>query len=59
MDLFTCLALGFMVALAYAVGEYVGKERRLPEITEVVLKNLEKDGVIKVIGDEVVPGDKK
>ena len=63
MDIFTSLALGSLVALAYAVGEYTGRKRREREIHEKIIDNmlreLRQDHVIEMIGNDIFAGSKK
>ena len=54
MDLFTGLIYGFIVALAYGVGEFVGTRKREREIAAKIvdnmLKELQQDHVLEMIG---------
>ena len=63
MDLFTAFIFGFIVALAYAVGEYTGRKRREREIHEKIIDNmlreLRQDHVIEMIGNDIFAGTKK
>ena len=63
MDLFTAFTLGFLVALAYAVGEYTGRKRREREIAAKIvdnmLKELQQDHVLEMIGNDIFAGTKK
>tara|TARA_A100001011_G_scaffold351575_1_gene391766 strand:+ start:352 stop:567 length:216 start_codon:yes stop_codon:yes gene_type:complete len=63
MDIFTSLALGSLVAIAYAVGEYTGRKRREREIHEKIIDNmlreLRQDHVIEMIGNDIFAGSKK
>ena len=63
MDLFTAFIFGFIVALAYAVGEYTGRRRREREIHEKIIDNmlreLRQDHVIEMIGNDIFAGSKK
>jgi len=63
MDLFTAFIFGFIVALAYAVGEYTGRRRREREIHEKIIDNmlreLRQDHVIEMIGNDIFAGTKK
>ena len=63
MDLFTAFTLGFLVALAYAVGEYTGRKRREREIAAKIvdnmLKELQQDHILEMIGNDIFAGTKK
>ena len=63
MDFITSFALGFLVALAYAVGEYTGRRRREHEIhakiIDNMLKELQQDHVVEMIGNDIFAGTKK
>ena len=63
MDIFTSFALGSLVALAYAIGEYTGRKRREREIHEKIIDNmlreLRQDHVIEMIGNDIFAGSKK
>ena len=63
MDIFTSLALGSLVAIAYAVGEYTGRRRREHEIHAKVIENmlreLRQDHIIEMIGNDIFAGTKK
>ena len=63
MDLFTAFIFGFIVALAYAVGEYTGRRRREHEIhakiIDKMLKELQQDHIIEMIGNDIFAGTKK
>ena len=63
MDLFTAFSLGCLVALAYAVGEYTGRRRREHEIhakiIDSMLKELQQDHVVQMIGNDIFAGSKK
>jgi len=63
MDFTTALALGFLVALAYMVGEFTGRRRREREIHAKVIDNmlreLRQDHVIEMIGNDIFAGSKK
>ena len=63
MDLFTAFTLGCLVALAYAVGEYTGRRRREHEIhakiIDSMLKELQQDHVVQMIGNDIFAGSKK
>ena len=63
MDFFTSFVLGFLVALAYAVGEYTGRRRREHEIhakiIDKMLKELQQDHVVEMIGNDIFAGTKK
>ena len=57
------LAFGILVALAYVVGEYTGRRRREREvnakIVENMLKELQQDHVLEMIGNDIFAGTKK
>ena len=63
MDMFTAFIFGFLVALAYAVGEYTGRKRREKEIhmkiIDNMLRELRQDHVIEMIGNDIFAGSKK
>ena len=63
MDLFTAFLFGFIVALAYAVGEYTGRRRREHEIhakiIDKMLKELQQDHIVEMIGNDIFAGTKK
>lgn len=63
MDIFTSFILGSLVALAYAVGEYTGRRRREHEIhakiIDKMLKELQQDHVVEMIGNDIFAGTKK
>ena len=63
MDIFTAFIFGFLVSLAYAVGEYTGRKRREREIHEKIIDNmlreLRQDHVIEMIGNDIFAGSKK
>ena len=63
MDMLTSLALGFLVALAYMVGEYTGRKKREKEIhTKIIentLKELQQDHILEMIGNDIFAGTKK
>ena len=63
MDLFTAFIFGFIVAIAYAVGEYTGRRRREHEIhakiIDKMLKELQQDHVLEMIGNDIFAGSKK
>ena len=63
MDMFTAFIFGFLVALAYAVGEYTGRKRREREIHEKIIDNmlreLRQDHIIEMIGNDIFAGSKK
>jgi len=63
MDLFTAFTLGCLVALAYAVGEYTGRRRREHEIhakiIDKMLKELQQDHIVEMIGNDIFAGTKK
>ena len=63
MDIFSSFILGFLVALAYAVGEYTGRRRREKEIhmkiIDNMLRELRQDHVIEMIGNDIFAGSKK
>ena len=63
MDLFTAFIFGFIVALAYAVGEYTGRRRREHEIhakiIDKMLKELQQDHIVEMIGNDIFAGTKK
>ena len=63
MDLFTAFTLGCLVALAYAVGEYTGRRRREHEIhakiIDNMLKELQQDHIVEMIGNDIFAGTKK
>ena len=63
MDIFTAFIFGFLVSLAYAVGEYTGRKRREREIHEKIIDNmlreLRQDHVIEMIGNDIFAGTKK
>ena len=63
MDIFTSFILGFLVALAYAVGEYTGRRRREKEIhmkiIDKMLRELQQDHVVEMIGNDIFAGTKK
>ena len=63
MDLFTAFIFGFIVAIAYAVGEYTGRRRREHEIhakiIDKMLKELQQDHVVEMIGNDIFAGTKK
>ena len=63
MDIFTSFILGSLVAIAYAVGEYTGRRRREHEIhakiIDKMLKELQQDHVVEMIGNDIFAGTKK
>ena len=63
MDFITAFTLGFLVALAYGVGEYTGRKRREREIHAKVIDNmlneLRQDHIIEMIGNDIFAGSKK
>ena len=63
MDLFTAFIFGFIVALAYAFGEYTGRRRREHEIhakiIDKMLKELQQDHIVEMIGNDIFAGTKK
>ena len=63
MDIFTAFIFGFLVSLAYAVGEYTGRKRREKEIhmkiIDNMLRELRQDHVIEMIGNDIFAGSKK
>jgi len=63
MDVLTSLALGFLVALAYGVGEFVGTRKREREIAAKIvdnmLKELQQDHILEMIGNDIFAGTKK
>ena len=63
MDIFTSFILGSLVALAYAVGEYTGRRRREHEIhakiIDKMLKELQQDHIVEMIGNDIFAGTKK
>ena len=63
MDIFTSFILGFLVALAYAVGEYTGRRRREKEIhmkiIDKMLRELQQDHIVEMIGNDIFAGTKK
>ena len=63
MDLFTGLIYSFIVALAYGVGEFVGTRKREREIAAKIvdnmLKELQQDHVLEMIGNDIFAGTKK
>ena len=63
MDMLTAFIFGFLVALAYAVGEYTGRKRREREIHEKIIDNmlreLRQDHVIEMICNDIFAGTKK
>ena len=63
MDLFTAFIFGFIVALAYAVGEYTGRRRREHEIhakiIDKMLKELQQYHIVEMIGNDIFAGTKK
>ena len=63
MDLFTAFIFGSVVALAYAIGEYTGRRRREHEIhakiIDKMLKELQQDHVVEMIGNDIFAGTKK
>ena len=63
MDLFTAFIFGFIVALAYAVGEYTGRRRREHEIhakiIDKMLIELQQDHIVEMIGNDIFAGTKK
>ena len=63
MDFITAFTLGFLVALAYGVGEYTGRKRREREIAAKIvdnmLKELQQDHVLEMIGNDIFAGSKK
>ena len=63
MDFITAFTLGFLVALAYGVGEYTGRKRREREIAAKIvdnmLKELQQDHILEMIGNDIFAGTKK
>ena len=63
MDIFTAFIFGFLVSLAYAVGEYTGRKRREKEIhmkiIDNMLRELRQDHIIEMIGNDIFAGSKK
>ena len=63
MDLFTAFIFGSVVALAYAIGEYTGRRRREHEIhakiIDKMLKELQQDHIVEMIGNDIFAGTKK
>ena len=63
MDIFTSFILGSLVALAYGVGEFVGTRKREREIAAKIvdnmLKELQQDHVLEMIGNDIFAGTKK
>ncbi len=63
MDLFTAFIFGSVVAVAYAIGEYTGRRRREHEIhakiIDKMLKELQQDHVVEMIGNDIFAGTKK
>ena len=63
MDILTSFALGILVALAYGVGEFVGTRKREREIAAKIvdnmLKELQQDHVLEMIGNDIFAGTKK
>ena len=63
MDIFTSFILGSLVAIAYAVGEYTGRKRREHEIhakiIDKMLKELQQDHIVEMIGNDIFAGTKK
>ena len=57
------IGFGMIVALAYVVGEYTGRRRREREvnakIVENMLKELQQDHVLEMIGNDIFAGTKK
>ena len=63
MDILTSFVLGILVALAYGVGEFVGTRKREREIAAKIvdnmLKELQQDHVLEMIGNDIFAGTKK
>ncbi len=63
MDLLKAFIFGSLVALAYVVGEYTGRRRREHEIhakiIDKMLKELQQDHVVEMIGNDIFAGTKK
>ena len=63
MDFITAFTLGCLVAIAYSVGEYTGRKRREREIAAKIvdnmLKELQQDHVLEMIGNDIFAGSKK
>ena len=63
MDLFTAFIFGCIVSIAYVVGEYTGRRRREHEIhakiIDKMLKELQQDHVVEMIGNDIFAGTKK
>ena len=63
MDLFTAFIFGCIVSQKYVVGEYTGRRRREHEIhakiIDKMLKELQQDHVVEMIGNDIFAGTKK
>ena len=63
MDFLTAFVFGILVALAYVIGEYTGRRRREHEIhakiIDKMLKELQQDHVVEMIGNDIFAGSKK
>ena len=63
MDILTSFVLGILVALAYGVGEFVGTRKRereiVAKIVDNMLKELQQDHVLEMIGNDIFAGTKK